>query len=71
VMLAARGQGLHTCPQAAFAWYHTLIRDELKLDENSLLLCGIALGYEATQAPENGFITERESAENFTTFHGV
>ena len=70
-MLAARGQGLHTCPQAAFAWYHTLIRDELKLDENSLLLCGIALGYEDTQAPENSFITERESAENFTTFHGV
>lgn len=71
VMLAARGQGLHTCPQAAFAWYHSIIRDELKLDENSLLLCGIALGYEDTQAPENGFITERESVENFTTFYGV
>ncbi|TVP48506.1 MAG: nitroreductase [Halomonas sp.] len=70
VMLAARGQGLHTCPQAAFAWYHALIRDELKLGEHSLLLCGIALGYEDTQAPENGFITERESAENFTIFHG-
>ena len=69
-MLAARGQGLHTCPQAAFAWYHTLIRDALKLDEDSLLLCGIALGYEDPQAPENGFITERESAESFTTFYG-
>lgn len=71
VMLAARGQGLHTCPQAAFAWYHTIIRDELKLDENSLLLCGIALGYEDTQAPENSFITERESVEKFATFHGI
>lgn len=71
VMLAARGQGLHTCPQAAFAWYHTIIRDELKLDENSLLLCGIALGYEDTHAPENGFITERESVEKFARLHGI
>lgn len=69
VMLAARGQGLHTCPQAAFAWHHALIRDELQLDDTELLLCGISLGYEDTQAPENAFITEREDIEGFVTFH--
>ncbi|PKH59434.1 MULTISPECIES: nitroreductase [unclassified Halomonas] len=69
VMLAARGQGLHTCPQAAFAWYHSLIRDALKLDENQLLLCGISLGYEDSDAPENAFITEREDIGGFVTFH--
>ncbi|WP_346796852.1 nitroreductase [Halomonas sp. Bachu 37] len=70
VMLAARGQGLHTCPQAAFAWYHTLIRDELKLDENALLLCGIALGHEDPDAPENHFITQREPVSGFASFYG-
>ncbi|MBT2772359.1 hypothetical protein J7J47_08945 [Halomonas sp. ISL-60] len=56
-------------PQAAFSGYHSIIRDELELDENSLLLCGIALAYEDPDAPENAFITERESAGSFTTFH--
>ena len=33
VMLAARAQGLETCPQAAFANYHGVIREVLGLDE--------------------------------------
>ena len=29
VMVAARGRGLHTCPQAAFAQFHKIMRAEL------------------------------------------
>lgn len=70
IMVAARGQGLHTCAQAAFTWYHEIIREQLGLDVNELVLCAIALGHEDTEAPENHFITEREPVEAFATFRG-
>ena len=31
VMIAARGRGIDTCPQAAFTQFHRIIADELKL----------------------------------------
>lgn len=70
VMVAARAQGLHTCAQAAFAWFHTVARQHLPMGDNEMLLCGIALGHEDPQAPENGFITERAALDEFVSFHG-
>jgi nitroreductase len=70
ILVAARGQGLHTCAQAAFAWFHTIVREHLPLGEHELLACGIALGHEDPAAPENGFITERTAPEAFASFHG-
>ncbi|WP_104204387.1 nitroreductase [Billgrantia saliphila] len=70
LMLAARGQGLHTCAQAALAWYHAIIREQLGLGDNELVLCAIALGHEDTEAPENHFITEREPLASIATFRG-
>lgn len=70
VMVAARAQGLHTCAQAAFAWFHKVARRHLPMDENEMLLCGIALGHEDPRAPENAFITERARLDEFVSFHG-
>ena len=70
ILIAARGQGLHTCAQAAFAWYHRIVRQHLPLSEHEVLACGIALGVEDTAAPENRLVTAREPAEAFTTFVG-
>lgn len=70
VMVAARAQGLHTCAQAAFAWFHKVARQHLPMGDNEILLCGIALGHEDLQAPENAFITERASLDEFVSFHG-
>ncbi|MBC7214832.1 MAG: nitroreductase [Burkholderiaceae bacterium] len=70
IMLAARGQGLHTCAQAAFAWYHKIAREQLPISEHEILTCGIALGYEDLSAPENAFITERAPLEEFASLHG-
>ncbi|TJV74836.1 MAG: nitroreductase, partial [Mesorhizobium sp.] len=33
IMVAARGRGLHTCPQAAFAPYHKQIRPVLNIPD--------------------------------------
>ncbi|MDX1725542.1 MAG: nitroreductase [Pseudomonas sp.] len=70
IMLAARGQGLHTCAQAAFAWYHQIVRRHVPLADHDILVCGIALGHEDREAPENRMETPREQVANFASFHG-
>lgn len=68
VMLAARGFGLDTCPQASFADYHQKIHMILSVPPERQIICGMALGYRDTSAPENNFETEREPIENFARF---
>lgn len=68
IMLAARGFGLDTCPQAAFNHYGRVISQRLAIAEDRTLVCGMALGYGDARAPENVFPTEREPAESFTRF---
>lgn len=68
VMLAARSFGLDTCPQAAFIDYHEFIAAQLEIPVERRLLCGMALGYRDSAAPENNFITERENVNTFTRF---
>ena len=66
--LAARGRGLHTCPQAAFAPYHREIRPILGIPEEEIVVCGMALGHEDSSKPENQLRTDREPVEAFATF---
>ena len=70
VMLAARGVGLETCPQQAFARYHRIVRKHIALPDSRVLVCGMALGHPDWQAPENALRTEREAVKDFTRFHG-
>ncbi len=68
IMVGARGMGLHTCPQAAFAPYHKVIRQQLHISENEVIICGMSLGFIDSDAPENTLRTDREPVKNFTTF---
>ena len=68
VMLAARGQGLDTCPQVAFAPYHKPIRAALGIPDDQVVVCGMSLGYEDTGAPENKLTTERMDLDEFVRF---
>ncbi|MBV1926114.1 MAG: nitroreductase family protein, partial [Rhodobacteraceae bacterium] len=68
MMLAARGQGLDSCPQQAFARFHKIIQKRLAIPENEMVVCGFALGYGDMSAPENHFVPEREPVENFARF---
>ena len=68
--IAARGRGLDTCPQAAFADFHAVIRRELRLPENEIIICGMALGHADPGAPENRLVTERASPGHFASFDG-
>jgi nitroreductase len=68
IMVAARGRGLDTCPQAAFTQYHKIIREELQLPEQEMLVCGMSLGYADLGRVENTLVTEREPAAKFVKF---
>lgn len=68
IMIAARARGLDTCPQAAFAPYHRLIRPILGIPDEEVVVCGMALGYADPTKPENDFHTERAPLEEWATF---
>jgi nitroreductase len=70
VMLAARAEGLHSCPQAAWAPFHRVIRRHLGVPESRTLICGLALGFADPDAPVNGYRPAREPVEAFATLHG-
>jgi nitroreductase len=71
VMIAARGHGLDTCPQAAFADFHSIIRPLLNIPENEIIICGMALGHIDPDAPVNALVTERAPIGDFATFEGL
>ncbi|BDG73856.1 nitroreductase [Roseomonas fluvialis] len=70
VMTVARGMGLDTCPQAAFAPHHATIRAMLDIPEHEVVVCGMALGHADPSAPENTLVTERATAAEFCAFLG-
>jgi nitroreductase len=68
VMVAARGRGLDTCPQAAFMQFHRIIGEHIGAPENEQFVCGMSLGYADPSAVENTLVTEREPVSSFARF---
>ena len=68
IMVAARGRGLDTCPQAAFMSYHAIIRRQLLIPEHQLVVCGIALGHADPEEPANYLVSPREDVDAFASF---
>jgi nitroreductase len=69
IMVAARGFGLDTCPQAALANYPQVMRRELAIPDSEMIVCGMALGVADPAEPTNALVTPRETVESFTIFH--
>ena len=68
VMVAARGRGLDTCPQAAFTPFHRLITEAIGIPDDQQLVCGMSLGVRDDDAIENTLVTEREPVTSFARF---
>ena len=71
LMVAARGHGLHTCPQAAFADFHKIIRPLLNIPDKEVIICGMALGHIDPDAPINQLVTARAPLGDFASFEGL
>lgn len=70
LMLAARGDGLDTCPQASLIDFSPVLRRHLRIPDDQLIVCGLALGYADPAHRLNRLSTPRESVGSFATFHG-
>ncbi|MDO8876152.1 MAG: nitroreductase [Pseudolabrys sp.] len=70
VALLARGHGLHTCPQQAWVSFHRTVRSFLDLPDHLMIYSGMALGYEDSQAPINGWRSPRAALDDFASFDG-
>lgn len=68
VMIAARGFGLETCPQQSFAKFHQIIRKQLSVSDEQMVVCGMALGWADPEATVNELRTTRMPLSEFVTF---
>ncbi len=68
IMLAARGLGLDTCPQAAWCDRHDVVRRVLGLADDQILVCGMSLGFADPDEPANRLVTDRAKLADFVSF---
>lgn len=66
LMVAARARGLHTCPQAAWNSFASIILPHIGAGAEEMLVCGMSLGYADEEAVVNTFHTPRVPVEAFT-----
>ena len=66
IMVAARGRGLHTCPQAAWNNFANIILPHIGAPDSEMLVCGMSLGWIKADEPVNTFLTPREDVAQFT-----
>jgi len=69
IVIAARGLGLETCAQAAWAWFHRVVRRELDISDSEIVVCGMAIGHPDPDAIVNRLETTREPLDAFVRFH--
>jgi nitroreductase len=68
IMVAARGRGLHTCPQAAWNGFSKIVMPHIGAGPDQMLVCGMALGYADESEVVNTFHTPRVPVADFTTW---
>lgn len=68
LMLAARAKGLHTCAQASIANYPDIVRRELDITRERIVICGMAMGYADPDAVVNTFQPPRIALEEYAVF---
>jgi nitroreductase len=68
LMLAARARGLHTCSEASIASYPDIVRRELGLGTEWIVICGMAMGYADAAALINTFQPPRIEVDEYAAF---
>jgi nitroreductase len=68
IMLAARARGLHTCPEASIASYPAIVRRELTISEDNIVICGMAMGYADPGDNVNTFQPPRIAVDEYAVF---
>jgi nitroreductase len=70
LMLAAYVRGLATCPQVSFVRFQSVIAEQLALEPDEVVTCGMSCGYENKQAAVNHLDMPREPHEGIARWLG-
>jgi len=66
VMLLLRAEGLHSCPQMAWAKFRRTVTEVVSPPDDLMLFCGMSIGYEDVTV--NHPRTERAPLDETVTF---
>jgi nitroreductase len=69
VLLGLVAAGLGGCPQYSVAGYPDILRRQLRLGDDRLIVCGLAIGYPDPAAAVNAFAPDRIPVAQFTDWH--
>ncbi len=67
-LLAAQANGVATVPQAALAMYPEVLRVQLNIPDDRLVVCAISFGFEDARHPANSYRTNRASLAETVTW---
>jgi len=70
IMLAAGARGLDTCAQEFFSRYHAVIRRQLSLSAEAMVVCGMSLGFGDPQWTERRPHMPKADVDDIASFHG-
>jgi len=70
IMLLAREEGLHTCPQEAWSLWGATIHEVVGIPENEMVFCGLSLGHADPDHPINALRTDRAPLDQVARFSG-
>lgn len=68
-MLAATAHGIATVAQAAIASWPDVLRSNMPIAENRVIICGISFGYADADHPANSYRTARAPVAEFAHWH--
>jgi nitroreductase len=68
IMVAARGVGLETCPQAAWLVFYEMLQRRLGIPSEQTIVCGMAMGFPDPNHKVNTFTPERVPLRDYVTF---
>jgi nitroreductase len=68
IMLAARARGLHTCAEASIASFPDIVRRELGIGSEYIVICGMAMGYADPADVVNTFQPPRIDLDKYAVF---
>ncbi|NWD66927.1 nitroreductase [Pseudomonas gingeri] len=70
LMLLLEEQGLSSCTQEAWSLYHRVVNPFVGAPDDSILFCGMSIGYVDPEATMNRLNTERMELADFATLRG-
>jgi nitroreductase len=68
LLLALTARGLGTCVQVSIAGYPEIVREQLDIPEELIILCGLAVGYSDMDFAGNNLRVGRDAVDKHVTF---